>query len=399
MIEDLNNNEDIIAMCDIIKNDLINTLNNHKEEVIQKLDNTINNFYETFTNQIDDYTNAIENKVIKFDIKKLKSPRLVKLPKTNDTNFLINLILQCLCNIKPLILYFLNPEKEEKIFKKSREDKTGTYLSPQFFDLIINVYKRSNNVYNPIKLHDKLKKLMNDDYNSDNPGTIIKFIIDQLHKELKNNESSSEDPEFNIDKKSAFNIYRCNFTVNLSKISEEFYSSIKIIITSKEGQQKYLYEAISVFDLNLSNSKKENLDLKKDFKVLFIDKDIKEKYCKNNEEFNTKETKTISNVFIININRNKDQKQYLEYPFNLQDIDLIEQKYNNIREFELKGVIIIKNINNENIYYAYIKSFVNKKWYLFDDNNIELVEDENKVIDKENASLLIYKHIQNNTIY
>lgn len=393
MTEDLDNNEDIKAMCDNIQKDLINTLNNYKEDIMQKLDNTLNNYYKEWTNQIDNYADKIENNLIKYDIKKQKYPLLVDLPKTNDTNFLINLILQCLCNSKPLIHYFLNPERDKKIFKKLREDPSGTYLSPHFFYLIRNVCKNSNNVYNPIELHDKLKRLMNDDYNSDNPGTIIKFIINQLYNELKNNKSLPEEPEFNIDKTNAWHIFFCNFSENINKISDLFFSSIKIVIKSIEGKKKYLYEAISVFDLNLCNSEKENLDLIKDFKVLFIDKDIKEKYCKNNEVFNKKEMKSISNEFIININRNKDHKQYLDYPLNFHEINLIENHYDMNREFELKGVIIIKNINNENVYYAYIKSFVNEKWYLLDDNKIELVQDENKVIDKENASLLIYRHI------
>ena len=139
----------------------------------------------------------------------------------------------------------------------------------------------------------------------------------------------------------------------------------------------------------MTNLDKQKIDLRKEFKILFIDKNIKEAHSKNNEDFQ-KEIKSISNKLIININRNKNKNQYLDYPMKLETAYLFENNINDNKKYELEGVIIIKNNNNKNIYYAYYKNFVNKKWYLFNDENIELVQDENQIIDKENASLLMY---------
>ena len=388
--EDNDDNDEMEVIYNSIANDLVNILNNYKKTTLNNLDNKLNNYYKTIKEEIDNYKKKIENKYIKFNIKELKAPRLSHLPKTNNTNFLINLILQYFVNKNSLIPYFFNPDKKEKIFKKSREDPTGTYLSPSFFGLLRTIYIELNNKYEPVELHDKLKKLMNNDYKSDNPGKIICFLINQFHNELKNNELFMNKPEFNIDKNQAFNNFKNYYLINISKFSELYFSSIKIRRIG--SATKYLYESLCVFDLYLTNLDKQKINLVKEFKYLFIDKNIKEKYYKNNEDFQ-KEIKSISNELIININRNKNKNQYLDYPMRLETAYLFNNNINNINEnkiYELEGVIIIKNNNNENIYYAYYKNFVNKKWYLFNEENIELVQDENKIIDKENASLLIY---------
>ena len=387
--DDSDDNDEMEEIYNIISNDLIKILNNYKETTLKNLDNKLNDYYKTVKEEVDNYTKKLENKFIKFDIKKLKAPRLSYLPKNNNTNFLINLILQYFVNINSLIPYFFNPEKKEKIFKKSREDPSGTYLLPSFFELLRKIYIELNNKYDPVELHDKLKKLMNNDYNCDNPGKIINFLINQFHNELNNNELFMNKPEYNIDKNQAFNNFKNYYMINISKFSELYFSSIKNIIKRIGRPTKYLYESFCVFDLYLTNLDKQKIDLRKEFKILFIDKNIKEAYSKNNEDFQ-KEIKSISNKLIININRNKNKNQYLDYPMKLETAYLFENNINDNKKYELEGVIIIKNNNNKNIYYAYYKNFVNKKWYLFNDENIELVQDENQIIDKENASLLMY---------
>ena len=48
-------------------------------------------------------------------------------------------------------------------------------------------------------------------------------------------------------------------------------------------------------------------------------------------------------------------------------------------------------MKENNKYLALIKNFVNSKWYEYNDEEIKLVNDANKIINKRNALLLIYQ--------
>ena len=82
--------------------------------------------------QIEKYNQQIKNKLIddmlrkkEINIEELKIPPLISLKKLDNTNYLINLILQYLSNVKLLVLYFLSQKNENKM---SENGMTGTEM-------------------------------------------------------------------------------------------------------------------------------------------------------------------------------------------------------------------------------------------------------------------------------
>ena len=83
----------------------------------------------------------------------------------------------------------------------------------------------------------------------------------------------------------------------------------------------------------------------------------------------------------------------MKYPKNLVSTCLMDKDPNQPKPdiFELYSVIMSKRINQEDIFYGYIKNFVNKKWYLYNSKEIKFIDNEDDVIDGENCLLLIYQ--------
>ena len=102
-------------------------------------------------------------------------------------------------------------------------------------------------------------------------------------------------------------------------------------------------------------------------------------------KFVNKNICTTSEILIININRNNDINYYisLEYPFQFDGGEVINK---NVFPYKYELITAIKKFNNNNFFQfvAYCKSFVNKKWYLYNNQNIELVLNENELIDDKN---------------
>ena len=105
-----------------------------------------------------------------------------------------------LSNIKLIVLYYLNPSKEEKILKKSKENPNNIYLGPSFLKLLDHLWKNDKKEYTPFEIHNNLKKLMLDNYNTNDSSIIINYILNKLHEEINfnqkndNKEENKEDP-------------------------------------------------------------------------------------------------------------------------------------------------------------------------------------------------------------
>ena len=392
-------------MVEEITNNLMKKLENQlisfENEIYKKINDNYDKMSKMINEQIDSYTQKIKIKILNdidedlrkkpIDFKKLeelKIPSLVNLLQLNNSNYLINLILLSLANMKKLIIYFLS--NEDTILSKSKKDPTGIYIAPSFLTLLDHIWKGSKNIYSPDRIHEKLKKLMYD-YNSKNPGEIIKFIILQLHKELISNECIINEPDWEDSDKKALEKLVNYFYVIRNKISEDFFSSVRIKRLDQQQKPEYLYHNIIVVDLFLDNINSVELSLEQNFKALFFDKNDIIKYRYNNRTFFSKEIKTIPRILIININRPKNQKKILKYPKNLDSTYLFSKKPNQPDIFELYSVIMSKKIIHEDVFYGYIKNFVNEKWYLYNSKEIKFIDNEDDVIDGENCLLLIYQ--------
>ena len=391
-------------------NNNFNNNNNNYNNNQNNINNNNNNNYNINFNNSNSNINIENDHILRkkqIHVFNIQKPSFVKLVQSNDTNTLINLILQSLANIKTLIAYYFNPQKEMKILKKSMENPNGVYLGGPFLKLLDNIWKSSKTQYNPYEIHQSLQKLMGNNYYSNNPGFIFNFILTQLHNELIQNPNINKVEEGLDDNLCLQNFFQF-FKLNATKIMSSFSNNYKIQKRCQFCNQiQYLYESSFVLDIFLEANNENNLSsnkiyLTENLKALLIDRENKNivENCINchapKNKFVNKSIYTTSEILIININRIKDINcnVSLEYPFLFNGSEINK----NVSQYKYELITIIKKFNNNNFFHfvAYCKSFVNKKWYLYNNQNIELVQNENELIDDKNTCLLIYSFINSN---
>ena len=264
--------------------------------------------------------------------------------------------------------------------KNLKNDPKGNYLCPAFLRLFDNLWKGTNPIYHPNEIHEIFKKNMKIDYNSSNSGKILNGIISVLHQELisDKNKEFLEKPGGNFNENEAKDQFETYFKLYKSKFSVQFFSTIKKIIKIPGEPNFYLFDSTPIIDLYLDNGKGNNLSLEKNFKELF------QNY---NEHIDQLLLTILPYQLIININRGNNQK-FFSYPRILECKYLLERDALEI--YDLFGAIM----ENNNNHYAYLKNFINGKWYLYKDEIIELVKDENKIINERKALLIIYQLIK-----
>ena len=398
-----------------------NKINNCINETFQTLDKKLK-IFDLYVNQniesLDKiYKEKWEKKKVDFEsdeelrkkpihLDEFKSPPLVKILSFN-TNYLINLILYCLSNVKTLLSYYFNSKKEEKIKKKSKENPNNAYLGPSFLKLLDHIWKSTDKEYFPKEIHENLKKLMLNNYHSNDCGYITNFILNQLHKELIDNYEifNYNDPYLPFNKAEYFNEFMKYIGKNKTKISDLFDSFIKMKKTCESCKKvEYYLEPNVVINIYLECSNQtniifnNNLNLEEHLNNLLIEKEqamIFENciYCKSKRnKLVIKNLLSITEVIIFNINRKKDPNYQISfnYPEFFDGKKIIKNELNiNLPKYMLIGVI--KKIqNNNNNYIAIYRSFINNQWYWYNNQNIGIVQNQNDIFDNKNACLLIY---------
>ena len=342
----------------------------------------------------------------KVDYSKFNNPPLIIFIEQDNTNQLVNLILRCLSNILTILPYYFNPNKEEKILKKSKEDPNGAYLGPSFLKLLDNIWKSSKKEYCPMEFHIALKQLMGNNYYSNNPGFIMEFILNQLDRELDLNAIvNMDDNDNHLNPNISFNLFLQRFEKNQTKISNCFFSTIKTQKKCSFCQQSTYYFHMTpvvniILESNNDNTFFNQLNLNEHLNNLLT----KEKNENINEfcsKCNCQRIKYLKeeifysfDLIIFNINREKDPGYQLSfnYPEKFNGSKLINKDYN-LHDYQLISVIK-KNPNENNNFIAYCKSFTNTKWYSYYKQNISMVQNTNEIIDNKNACLLIYSDIK-----
>ena len=397
-----NNDEKAInEVCDKIMNNLTPQFQIYQNNILQIIEQNLSKYDKVINEQLNIYTNKIKNQLINdnddelrkkiINFQNINSPILINLSNLNNTNYLINLILLCLSNFDSLTKYFLKPDNEEQILFRAKQNPTGIFLCPSYLKLLDHLWKGTKKVYEPSEIHEKLKILMQNDYYSTNPGIIINSIVNQLHKELILNNNIINQPEWNYNVQNALQNYANYFNGIFNKISNLFFSTIRIRKTTSQNIPIFLFQSTVVFNLYLNNINAQFMPLEQNFQNLYFDINDRNYYCMNDEILNEKTIISIPQILIININRNNNQKQYLNYSQILNNNNFLENNGQQPGIYELYCVIISKYENNANIFYAYIKNVINHKWYLYNKEGIKEVNNDKEVIDMENASLLIYQ--------
>ena len=361
-----------------------------EKEVEKEIDDIWGKELELFQTKIDNAHKELDKKFENFTkeisekIKKIKIEQFIpngkdynlNLEYIDNTNYLINPILICLCNIDLFIYLCLENWNINVI--KDLNDKEDILFSG-FTNLISKIYLRKKHNYrDPFEIHKQLKIEMKNDFNTNDPGVIINFILKKLHNELNPFKQYSEDK---FDDKKGFTDMITN---NKTKISEEFFNILYFREECYEcNSVKNYYQQIPIFDLYIDNdSDLENAII--NFKSVC-------KQCKKR----TKNTiiSLTSNILIININRKDDIINSKNIIYKLK-LDLFNQKYELIsvirKDYFINDKVIIYDPENISVF---CKNCYDNRWYSYNDENKKLIENENEIIDGKKVLLLIYKKI------
>ena len=361
-----------------------------EKEVEKEIDDIWGKELELFQTKIDKAHKELDKKFENFTkeisekIKKIKIEQFIpngkdynlNLEYIDNTNYLINPILICLCNIDLFIYLCLENWNINVI--KDLNDKEDILFSG-FTNLISKIYLRKKHNYrDPFEIHKQLKIEMKNDFYTNDPGVIINFILKKLHNELNPFKQYIEDK---FDDKKGFTDMITN---NKTKISEEFFNILYFREQCYEcNSVKNYYQQIPIFDLYIDNdSALENAII--NFKSVC-------KQCKKR----TKNTiiSLTSNILIININRKDDIINSKNIIYKLK-LDLFNQKYELIsvirKDYFINDKVIIYDPENISVF---CKNCYDNRWYSYNDENKKLIENENEIIDGKKVLLLIYKKI------
>ena len=167
-----------------------------KKEIEKEIDDIWGKELELFQTKIDKAHKELDKKFENFTkeisekIKKIKIEQFIpngkdynlNLEYIDNTNYLINPILICLCNIDLFIYLCLENWNINVI--KDLNDKEDILFSG-FTNLISKIYLRKKHNYrDPFEIHKQLKIEMKNDFYTNDPGVIINFILKKLHNEL-----------------------------------------------------------------------------------------------------------------------------------------------------------------------------------------------------------------------
>jgi len=301
-------------------------------------------------------------------------------------------VLRCLCNFPNLRSHFLDKFKKEK--KEFIDSKP-------YSKLLLYCIENKDNWFETINFYRNYLIEENHFLNSNkeiNPILILTSIIDKIHGEL----NQIKPRETLLRKRSSFNDpikedkinrdYVSNFSSNFnSNISNNFVGHFETIRKcSSCGILTYLFTFFFSleFDLNLPlllKQKKSEINLIELFKMQNeINIDLKgfKKFrclkCKNEVEH--KESK-IFYLFpyqlVISFDRgnNDENKININFPKELDLSEIVKDKKYSPKLFNLFGIIKRCDIKSREHYISIIFNEEEKSWYIFDDENMQKIED------------------------
>ena len=299
-------------------------------------------------------------------------------------------VIRCLCNLPYLRSHFLDK------FKKEKKEFIGS--KPYSKNLLYCIENKDNwletiNFYRSNLIEENHFLNNNKEIN---PILILTFIIDKIHGEL----NQIKPRETYLRKRSSFNDpikedkinrdYVSNFSANFnSNISNNFVGHFETIRKCNSCSiLTYLFTFFFSleFDLNLPlllKKKKTEIDLIELFKMQNeINLDLKGKFrcLKCEKEVEHKESK-IFYLFpyqlVVSFDRgnNDENKININYPKELNLSEIVKDKKYSPKHFNLLGIIKRCDIKTKEHYISLIFNKEEKYWYLFDDENMQKLED------------------------
>ena len=359
-------------------------------------------------------------------------PPLIGLTNLKKSQF-INPILQCLSQTEDLTSYFLNENNINTIMDNNiaLKEKDSLKLSPSYLELIQNLWKEKEqgHYYSPSKFLEIFEKIGIDygvPFRSNDPNDIkefIIFIIEQLHRELRkknnNNEQIINQPLDQYDKNNSRNNFLRNFNEETSIISELFFGYNEIILQclncqiTNKNLKCYNYEMFNCLIFPLEEVKKftNNCNLPSQNNQITINDCFhyysKTEYFRGDNKYYCNYCKKLNDtkyschiydspkILILVLNNDKANRNNIKIDFK-ETIDItyfVINKDNDQIKYSLYGVITYIKRNNSNPnFIASCKNPINKKWYRYNDEKVNLINDlQKEVINYETPYILFYK--------
>ena len=371
------------------KNELKNKINEIIEPKLKKAHEDLNNSLNLFIKTINKKLESVQMPE--------KNHQPVNLVPIKNSNKLINPILICLSNID--IFMNLGFIKDKKRIINNLNKIIENNLFTPFSELMFKLWTEKGGKCDPKDVDRQLQLLMKEHYKEDDPGVIVNFILKKLNEEINMNQNILTDKNIKgiIDNNFSISVimtYTCRTFEKDNKVKEKenvlnLYINEPDIITNIGGINKSTFDDFSFMIIKDFNTKKHC------------------EHCKRNHELRVGEIiDELSNYVIINLNRENDpiRKMNFIYPkqFKLKDISKETEKENST--YELISVIMDNKIqvyNEEEIILepettinTYSKNFNDNKWYLYTEERITPVENEDEIISTKNALILFYKKIK-----
>ena len=365
------------------------------------------NIYMIYINE--ESNNNISNNILQKNnespLSRYKKAAKTGLKNLGDTSYL-NSVLQLLGTVDQLANYFLKPSSKKK-FSADMKKFPMTYIVHR---LNLHFYpypeKNEREIYEPKILLDVLG-YYNEKYKSierKNPNELIEFCLEIIHKEKNKKKKHDSNPN-HLNKEQVINEGIKNFIDSNSSIISDCFSwlQLKSFFCYKCSLNFYYMENFQTIKLDISGIQQaENTPLTIT-KCLQYQSNKKETiFCQNCQDNTLMEINSYiyssPNFFIFLIERENEIQNINKTLFKIEKDINIEQfleNKNTPNKFELRGVISIST-NENNKYVFFGKSPIDNKWYLYNDENVGDI-DENQVIDMNQIyipCILLYKSCQ-----
>ena len=283
-----------------------------------------------------------------------------------DDYSLMNATFQCLVNVEKLIKYLILPENLNKVNNYYNKYK----LINSFFDLLMNLwfnnnikYYSLNNLKNTILQINPLFK-----------GIYIKEIPDIL--EMIQNELNILN---NINQENIIKFTNINYNSQISYFFSGINNSSIKCLNCNNIINKYQRFNMLIFPLeNVKNYKKRiknRVDIYEFFEYYEKEGNINENQllCNHCHRMVKSDTKLIitPDVLVIFLDREKGLNFDIKLNFyKFLDIHNYICHKDSPKMYELIGIIV--NLDKSNHYISFCKSFVNNKWYKYNNTQVQL---------------------------
>ena len=347
-------------------------------------DNNNNNNIMPNQNQNNDANNNNVNQ-IPIKITNYTKPSKTGLKNLGETSYL-NAVLQLLGQIPELAEYYLN-RKNEFMSENNIKERPLSFVTYRLYTHIYpkDMNNTQNQKYKPDGYLRVLCKLnpMYTNKKEKNPNDLLIFILNKLNEELKKKNIICDNLEY----------YGITTADNKQTIIEDVLSWGKV---SKQTcsvcnkSKKPNVQFFNTFDLDISRAHQTNVGKKNEISIydclnIYLCKKEKSLFCHNCLKL--QQTSIDSKICSINKNilflldRGEDNNNELaKIKFKIEEeIDLGDylQKEKSNQKFKLYGII---SNNSENCYVCDCKSPIDKKWYRFCNEDVNIKFDDTQIL-------------------